>query len=108
MPPMERKTRQLVTIVTEALIEQALIEDLLDKGAEIAGYDPEAITAARGKGSRGVRDAGWMASGNIRIEIVCNQELADRIIAHLTEHYYRDYAMIMFMSEVVVLRPEKF
>ncbi|MFW5829579.1 MAG: P-II family nitrogen regulator [Planctomycetota bacterium] len=98
-----RKTRQLVTIVTEALIEHAIIEDLERLG--VGGYT---ITEARGKGHRGVREADWMASGNIRIEIVCNQELANTVVDHLSEHYYRDYAMIMYLSQVAVLRPEKF
>ena len=30
------------------------------------------------------------------------------IAAYLQEHYYADYAMILFLSDVEVLRPEKF
>ena len=95
--------RKLLTIVTEAAIESALVRDLDRLGAH--GYT---ITEARGKGHRGVRNAGWDASRNIRIEVVCNDAAAAAIAAHLKAQYYDNYAMIMWVSEVEVLRPEKF
>ncbi|HQU90239.1 MAG: transcriptional regulator [Zoogloeaceae bacterium] len=96
-------TRKLLTLVTEAAIESSLVRDLDRLGAH--GYT---ITEARGKGNRGVRNAGWDASSNIRIEVVCNDETAAAIAAHLKAQYYDNYAMIMWVSEVEVLRPEKF
>ena len=100
---MEGHSRKLLTIVTEAALESTLIRDL-DR-LEAHGYT---ITDARGKGGRGVRNAGWEASGNIRMEIVCDTEKAAVIAAHLKAHYYDDYAMILFVSDIKVLRPEKF
>lgn len=55
-----------------------------------------------------MRSAGWEASSNIRIEVICDNRTADAITAHLRAHYYDHYAMILFVSEVGVLRPEKF
>ncbi len=95
--------RKLLTIVTEAAIENILVRDIERLGAH--GYT---ITDARGKGNRGVRNAGWEASGNIRIEVVCDAASAEAITAHLKAHYYSAYAMIIMTSEVEVLRPEKF
>jgi hypothetical protein len=95
--------RKLLTIVTEAVIESSLVRDMERLGAH--GYT---ITDARGKGSRGVRDAGRNASGNIRIEVVCRVEAAQAIAAHLAKHYYGNYAMILFASDIDVLEPEKF
>jgi nitrogen regulatory protein PII len=95
--------RKLVTIVTEAVLEPELLEELEDLGA--SGYT---ITEARGSGSRGVRDAGWISSGNIRVEIGCSSELADRIAGRLRDKYYDHYAMILFESDIRVLRPGKF
>lgn len=103
MKPMNVKMRKLLTIITEAAIENTLVRDIERLGAH--GYT---VTDARGKGSRGVRNAGWETSGNIRIEVVCGVETAEAITAHLKAHYYDNYAMIMFTSEVEVLRPEKF
>lgn len=100
---MQTHTRTLLTVVTEAALEGALVRDLDRLNAH--GYT---ITDARGRGSRGVRDAAWEASGNIRIEVVCDAETAEAITAYLREHYYDDYAMILFMSDVAVLRPQKF
>ncbi len=95
--------RTLLTIVTEAALENELTDVLPRLGA--GGYT---IVNARGRGSRGVRDAGWTSDSNIRVEVICDPETADRISAHLREHYYRDYAMILYLSDVAVLRPEKF
>ncbi len=100
---MQNHTRTLLTVVTEAALEGTLMRDLDRLGAH--GYT---ITDARGKGSRGIRNAGWEASGNIRIEVVCDSATAAAIASHLREHYYDNFAMILFMSEIEVLRAEKF
>lgn len=100
MPHINRK---LMTIVTEAILEADLREALEDLGA--SGYT---ITNARGSGSRGVRDAGWQTSSNIRIEVVCSEDLAERIAEQMRERFYDDYAMILFESDVRVMRSGKF
>jgi nitrogen regulatory protein PII len=100
---MHAETRKLVTIIAEAALERRLVEDLKQLGAH--GYT---ITDARGEGARGVRNASWEASSNIRLEVICDATLADTITAHLQAHYYAHYAMILFLSDVGVLRPEKF
>ena len=100
---MHTERRKLLTIVAEALLEQRMIKDLERLGAH--GYT---LTDARGKGGRGVRNAGWERSGNIRIEVVCDATTAAAIAGHLQDHYYDNYAMILFIGDVEVLRPEKF
>ncbi len=100
---MDTEQRRLLTIVTEAALETALTEAIRELGA--TGYT---ITDARGRGSRGVRDAGWKTSSNIRVEVICEAATADAIAEYLRENYYRDYAMVLYLSDVSVLRPEKF
>ncbi len=100
---MHPERRKLLTIVAEAPIEQRIIKDIERLGAH--GYT---ITDARGKGSRGVRNARWESSGNIRVEVVCDAKTADAIALQLKELYYENYAMILFIGDVDVLRPEKF
>ena len=100
---MKKETRKLITIVTESALENALTNDLLKLGA--TGYT---VTEARGSGSRGVRDAGWSTSGNVRIEVVCTAEIGDRIAEHVRDNYYADYAMIFFETDVGVIRGDKF
>jgi len=95
--------RKLLTIVTEAVLEDQICKELKELGA--TGYT---VTDARGSGSRGKRDAGWSSVGNVRIEVVCEEAVAERISIMLQRRYYEDYAMIIFVSDVAVLRPDKF
>ncbi|MCL4865607.1 MAG: hypothetical protein KJZ47_06910 [Gemmatimonadales bacterium] len=100
---MDRHTVRLLTVVTESVLEGTLTRDLERLGAH--GYT---ITNARGKGTRGVRDAGWEASSNIRVEVLCDAATSEVLVAHLRERYYEDYAMVLFVQDVEVLRPGKF
>ena len=95
--------RKLLTIVTEAALEHKLAGEILRLGG--TGYT---ITDARGQGGRGVRNASWAPSANIRIEVVCADATAQAIAAALRERYYDNYAMILFVADVAVLRPDKF
>ena len=100
---MKHAMHKLLTIITEATLESVLVKDLERLG--VRGYT---IVNARGKGSWGVRDATWGESSNIHVEVVCDIQTAEAIAAHLQDRYYDNYAMILFMSDVAVLRPEKF
>ena len=60
--------------ITEAILEVELCEVLEQLGA--TGYT---VTNARGSGHRGIRDAGWSSSSNVRIEVVCKEDVAQRI-----------------------------
>ncbi|GAB4262863.1 P-II family nitrogen regulator [Deferrisoma sp.] len=97
------KRRKLLTIVTEASIERKVTADALRLGAK--GYT---VCEASGQGHRGVRQGDWEANRNVRIEIVCAEQVARSIIDHLVQTYYDDYAMIVFLSDVEVIRPDKF
>jgi nitrogen regulatory protein PII len=100
---MEQFPRRLLTVVTEAVLERDLVAELESLG--VRGYT---ITEARGQGSRGRRQSDWAQEGNIRMEIVCEPSLAERVATRLRERYYDHYAMILFMQDVSVLRPDKF
>lgn len=95
--------RTLMTIVCEAVLESKLLKDL-----EWLGAPGWTISEARGRGSRGVRSSDWDNNGNIRIEVVCSRNVAEKIMRHVQAHYYADFAMICFLSDVEVLRSDKF
>lgn len=95
--------RTLLTVFTEAALEPLLVADMNRLG--IRGYT---LSDARGKGSRGVRDADWDESRNLRLEIICGRAQAEAFLKHLHVRYYAHYAMVAFLSEVEVLRPDKF
>lgn len=95
--------RTLLTVITEAVIEKQLLRDFDRLGAR--GYT---VSDARGRGSRGVRDASWDEAANIRIEVICPRALAEDLISHLAAQYYDDYAMVAFLQDVSILRGKKF
>ena len=95
--------RTLLTVITEAAIEKTLLRDLEQLG--VRGYT---VSDARGRGSRGVRDAAWGEAANIRIEVICPRAQAEVVLGHIQARYYADYAMVAFLQEVEILRPEKF
>lgn len=95
--------RKLVTIVCEAELETLLLPELARQGAH--GYT---LTEARGQGARGVRDGAWRASSNIRIEVLCDEAVAERLVEMLQARFYADYGIVVFVIDVDVLRPGKF
>lgn len=95
--------RTLLTVITEAAVEKILLRDLEQLG--VRGYT---VSDARGRGSRGVRDAAWGEAANIRIEVICPRAQAQAVLSHIQARYYADYAMVAFLQEVEILRPEKF
>ena len=95
--------RKLLTIICEAQLEASLVDDI--HAMKIRGYT---IYEARGEGSRGLRAADWEANRNIRIEIVCSESDAVKLMEHLKAEYYENYAMISYIADVEVLRGDKF
>jgi len=95
--------RKLVTVVAEAVLEKRIVEDVMRLGAH--GYT---ITDVRGEGARGKRTSSWEHNRNIRLEAVCAQPVAEAIVQRLAETYYAHYAIVVWVSEVEVLRGEKF
>lgn len=100
---MDFYKEKLLTIITESEIEEHLLQDIDRLGAK--GYT---ISSAKGKGEKGVRNAVWNANSNVKIEIVCDNNICEKIIEFLKENYLKNYAMILFISDVNVLRPKKF
>lgn len=94
---------KLLTIVCESELEKALLKDLDALGAH--GYT---VTDARGRGDRGVRDAAWSASSNIRVEVLCPEDTALRIAEEVSRRYYQHYAVVQWLCDAQVLRPQKF
>ena len=93
---------RLVTIVAEPVLEPRLLKDLKALGA--SGWT---ITESRGEGSRGMRASDLPGAG-IRLEVVTSTAVAERIVTHVAERYFPNYAVIAWVSEVQVVRGEKY
>lgn len=100
---MNLAKRKLLTIVTEATLENRLVKDIKSLGAH--GYT---AWDARGEGKRGVRGGDWDQNRNVCIQVICDEPTAQAIASHCHTHYYRNYAMVITIAEVEVMRPEKF
>lgn len=100
---MKLSQRKLVTIITEAAMENELVLRLEALG--VSGYT---VTDARGKGHHGERRSSWGLEANIRVEVVCDEKTSSAIAEQMSSRFYKDYAMIVFVSDVAVLRPERF
>jgi nitrogen regulatory protein P-II 2 len=93
---------KLVTIVAEPVLESRILNSLRQLGA--SGHT---VTEARGAGSRGTR-MGEVPGEGRRIETVVTPAVADAIMQHVAEHYFADFAIIAYATDVEVLRGEKY
>ena len=91
-----------VTIVAETVMTEQLLAALRRLGA--TGHT---VTDARGEGSRGLR-VGEMPGDNQRIETLVSEELAERILDLLATLYFPNYAIVAWVTEVVVVRGDKY
>jgi hypothetical protein len=94
---MNSQSFVLLTIVTEAVLEPTIAEDVIRMGAR--GYT---VTDSRGSGSHGVRSGAWGQGSNVRVEVIGNEEMINNIITHLRDSYDQNYGLLMFSARVDV------
>lgn len=99
---MELTTIKLVTIISEAILEERILHDLHQLGAR--GYS---VGEVRGEGTRGVHASEWEGK-SLRIETLVAPEVADKILQHLAAAYFPHFAVIAYTTDVQVVRGEKF
>lgn len=99
---MQTKIMKRITVVSEALIADRIIQDFLSLGA--SGYTS---TAAEGKGSRGVRASEWEGR-NVKIETIVDMNVADAILECLATKYFKNFAVIAYAHDVEVVRGDKY
>jgi nitrogen regulatory protein PII len=93
---------KLVTVVAESAVEHRLTEELLALGA--AGFT---VVEGRGAGTRHARPSDLPGS-NVRIETVVPEAVAERILDRLCEHWFADYSLVAYVSDVAVVRTRKY
>lgn len=87
--------KTLLVIVTETVLERTIIDEVLALGAK--GFTS---SEARGLGTHGMRSGNWTVGGNVRIEIIGDEDLCERIVATLHKKYDTDYGLLMFTCPV--------
>jgi nitrogen regulatory protein P-II 2 len=93
---------QLVTIIAEPVLEERITRDLERLGAR--GFS---VTEGHGRGSRAIR-ASDFGGANLRIESVVSERVATAILEHLARDYFPRYAVIAWITDVKVVRGEKY
>lgn len=96
------KQRKLVTVVIESGLARRLEQDLMRCGAK--GFT---TTMAHGAGPRNQR-ASDIEGGNVRIESVVNNEVLDAFLEKLKQDYFPHYAISCWISQVEVVRDERY
>lgn len=99
---MQTVSLKLVTIIVETVLAEPLSRDLTRLGAK--GFT---IIEARGEGSRHLR-SGEIPGQNVKIESVVSAAVADAIMDHVARNYFAHYAVIVYATDVAVVRGEKY
>ena len=99
---MELREFTLVTIITERLLRDEIIDRLKETG--VSGYT---LSDTTGEGSRGIRASDWEGK-NVKIEVIANHDMATKIIQQISNKYFENYAVVAYTQKVNVVRGEKY
>jgi nitrogen regulatory protein PII len=100
---MKTHPMKLVTIVTESLIRDPLVQLLGDMGAH--GWT---LRDVQGSGSQGERLGDIAEFGNIKVEVIVPPAVAEQLLDRLQREFFPRCAMVAYTSDIQVLRPAKF
>jgi nitrogen regulatory protein P-II 2 len=99
---MDTVSLKIVTIVAERVLRDRILKEIRELGAR--GFT---LTDTSGEGSRGVRASEWEGL-SVKIETIVGPELAERIVAHVAETYFRHFAVIVYVQPADVVRKDKY
>lgn len=91
-----------VTIVAERLLRDSLFKLIREQGS--TGHT---IMAVEGEGSRGIHATDFEGR-HVQIETIVSSEVAERILKQIESELLENFAVITYVSDVAVLRPDKF
>jgi len=94
---------KLLTITCEILAQKNIIEIL--KKHEISGYTTYEVD---GNGARGIRGQGFKNEKNVKVEIIMREEKLQDIVEEISRTLFADFAIVLYVSDVDVVRIEKF
>ena len=100
---MKLYTVKLLTITCEILAQKNIIEIL--KKHEISGYT---IYEVDGNGSRGLRGQGLKNEKNVKVEVIMQEEKLQDVVEEISRTLFADFALVLYVSDVGVIRTEKF
>ena len=94
---------KLLTITCEILAQENVIDIL--KKHEISGYTTYEVN---GNGVRGIRGQGLKTEKNVKVEVIMREEKLDGIVEEISRTLFANFAIVLYVSDVGVVRMEKF
>lgn len=94
---------KLLTITCEILAQKNII-DILSRH-KITGYTTFEV---EGNGSRGLRGQGFKNEKNVKVEVIMREEKLQDVVEEISRTLFADFAIVLYVSDIGVVRPEKF
>ena len=94
---------KLLTITCEILAQKNIIEILTNH--EITGYTTYEVD---GNGARGIRGQGLKIEKNVKVEIIMREEKLQDVVEEISRTLFANFAIVLYVSDVGVVRTEKF
>ena len=100
---MKLYTVKLLTVTCEILAQKNIIEIL--KKHEITGYTTYEVN---GNGARGIRGQGFKSEKNVKVEVIMREEKLQDVVEEISRTMFANFAIVLYVSDVSVVRIEKF
>lgn len=94
---------KLLTVTCEILAQKNVLA-LLDRH-KVSGYTTYEV---EGNGEKGIRGQGLKNEKNVKIETVLSEEKLHGVVEEIARTMFSDFAIIVYVSDIHVLRTEKF
>ena len=91
---------KLLTITCEILAQKNIIE-ILNKH-EITGYTTYEVNG------NGVRGQGLQTEKNVKVEVIMREEKLQDVVEEISRTLFANFAIVLYVSDVGVVRTEKF
>ncbi len=94
---------KLLTVTCEILAQKNIIEIL--KKHEITGYTTYEV---EGNGARGLRGQGFKNEKNAKVEVIMREDKLQDVVEEISRTMFANFAIVLYVSDVGVVRTEKF
>jgi nitrogen regulatory protein PII len=94
---------KLLTITCEILAQKNIIEIL--KKHDITGYTTYEV---EGNGARGLRGQGLKNEKNVKVEVIMREDKLSDIVEEISRTMFANFAIVLYVSDIGVVRTEKF
>lgn len=94
---------KLLTITCEILVQKNILE-ILGKH-DVTGYTTYEVD---GNGARGLRGQGLKNEKNVKVEVILREEKLQDVVEEISRTLFANFAIVLYVSDVGVIRTEKF